>query len=87
MREFTVQGLVPYPPLTSINLAYQDIATRQITRLATLASRLGESELVVREVVESILGTEVPPIRGSSLAMEALQAARLAVQRKKIATG
>ena len=121
MREFTVQGLVPYPPLTSINLAYQDIATRQITRLATLASRLGESELVVREVVESlvkagmlrrvaeagrhyvlgvavekldpvevvelILGTEVPPIRGSSLAIEALQAARLAVQHKKVVAG
>ncbi len=104
-----------------IDLAYQDIATRQITKLATLASRLGESELVVREVVESlvkagmlrrvaeagrhyvlgvavekldpvevvelILGTEVPPIRGSSLAIEALQAARLAVQHKKVVAG
>jgi membrane protein len=36
------------------------------------------------EVVELILGTEVPPRRGSSLAIEALQAARLAVRNKKI---
>ncbi|MEW6595635.1 MAG: YihY/virulence factor BrkB family protein [Thermodesulfobacteriota bacterium] len=39
------------------------------------------------EVVELILGTEVPPMRGSSLAIEALQAARLAVQNKKVAAG
>lgn len=39
------------------------------------------------EVVELIFGTEVPPQRGSSLAIEALQAARLAVQNKKIVAG
>lgn len=39
------------------------------------------------EVVELILGTEVPPRRGSSLAIEALQAARLAVQHKKVVAG
>lgn len=39
------------------------------------------------EIVDLILGTEVPPMRGSSLAIEALQAARLAVQNKKIVAG
>lgn len=101
-----------------LDLAYQDLVGRQVTRLSDLASRLGEPEAVVLEVVgklaqagmlrrvaeagrhyvlsvaaekldpvevvELILGTEVPPMRGSSLAIEALQAARLAVQHKKI---
>ncbi len=101
-----------------LDLAYQDLVGRQVTRLSDLASRLGEPEAVVLEVVgklvqagmlrrvaeagrhyvlsvaaekldpvevvELILGTEVPPMRGSSLAIEALQAARLAVRQRKI---
>ncbi|HSR36894.1 MAG TPA: YihY/virulence factor BrkB family protein [Desulfurivibrionaceae bacterium] len=101
-----------------IDQAHHDLASRQVTTLDALASRLGEPEMAVRlvvdalaragilrrvagasrhyvlgvdaekfdpvEVVELILGTEVPPMRGSSLAIEALQAARLAVQHKKV---
>ena len=104
-----------------IDEAYQDLTNRQMTTPGSLANRLGESEMVVREVVETlakagmlrrvvgagrhyvlgvatekldpaevvelIFGTEVPPQRGSSLAIEALQAARLAVRNKKIVAG
>ncbi len=38
------------------------------------------------EVVDLVLGTEVPPVRGSSLAIEAMEAARQAVHNKNLAT-
>ena len=39
------------------------------------------------EIVDLVFGTEVPPMRGSSLAIEALQAGREAVKNKKIVGG
>lgn len=38
------------------------------------------------EILDLVLGTEVPPVRGSSLAIEAMEAARQAVRHKNLAT-
>lgn len=50
--------------------------------LGTVAEKINPAE-----IVDLFLGAEVPPFRGSSLAIEALQAAREAVKSKKIVAG
>lgn len=98
-RNFKARRLTELAALSE-ELSEPESVVEQVARLLTEADilrpaadiencyLLGASleKLNPAEILDLVLGTEVPPVRGSSLAIEAMEAARQAVRHKNLAT-